>query len=397
MLDLSVLAQRRDGPLGIAVSGGGDSVALLLLLREWAQSTDLTVATVDHGLRAESAEEAAWVATLCQNMNLPHRTLKWMRPPETTGNLAEQARDARRQLLADWIVAEGGNTVCLGHTQDDVAETFLMRLSRGSGLDGLSAMRAVSERDGVTWLRPMLNAGRQGLRDYLRSIGQAWVDDPTNEDDSYTRARTRKALRVLQDLDIDPVKIAQTAQRLESSRRVLSAETAQLAQRCIHQTQYGELILSRLAFEQAAHVLQERLLRTVIAYFGGQAHTPRQQAVQRLHDCVMSRGATTLAGVQMRGDGGKCHFFREPAAVSPAITPQPAAIMWDHRWIISPLRADWHVAALGAAGLLQCDARPKGLRAVVAETLPAVWNGGCLVATPVLKPHDDITFRQKRL
>ncbi|WP_185804338.1 tRNA lysidine(34) synthetase TilS [Pontivivens nitratireducens] len=395
MLDHDVLSQRLHGPLGVAVSGGGDSVALLIALRDWANSREvaLKVATVDHALRSESAEEARWVGRLCRDLDLPHVVLNWHRAPDATGNLAEQARHARRTLLADWIVAEGGRTVVLGHTRDDLAETFLMRLARGSGLAGLSAMQAVSDGNGVRWLRPMLNTGRSDLRGFLTERNQTWHDDPSNEDDLYQRARTRKALAVLRGIDIDAGRIAQTAHRLRDSRIVVDRHVADLARNCLSQTRFGEIILSKIVFDQAPAILQQQLLRDILRYFSGSIHAPRFEAIVRLHGRILAGEASTLSGVQISGADRICRFSREPAFVPPMVAMNERRVIWDHRWTVSVLKPGYQLGPLGVEGVRQCGARPRGVRATTAHALPAIWDGDEVVATPVLKPRSDISFR----
>ncbi|MDZ7710725.1 MAG: tRNA lysidine(34) synthetase TilS [Roseovarius sp.] len=178
--------------LGVAVSGGSDSVALLHLLNDWrgAGGPDLRVATVDHGLRPEAADEAAQVSRLCGALGLAHDTLHWA-GQATRGNLPDQARRARYRLLAGWARRHGIADVAIGHTENDLAETFLMRLARGAGVDGLAAMRGHWQADGITFHRPMLALGREHLRDMLRARGQGWADDPTNTDPAYLRPQAR--------------------------------------------------------------------------------------------------------------------------------------------------------------------------------------------------------------
>ncbi len=130
--------QNETGPLGIAVSGGSDSLALLHLMVEWGRAP-LRCVTVDHRLRDASAEEAAQVAEICAALGIAHDTLTWD-GWDGQGNLAAEARRARYALLADWAVTHGLTGIALGHTQDDIAETLLMRLARRAGVDGLAAM-----------------------------------------------------------------------------------------------------------------------------------------------------------------------------------------------------------------------------------------------------------------
>jgi tRNA(Ile)-lysidine synthase len=207
-LDRLVPAKKPSGEppaLGVAVSGGGDSTALLVIAARWAHARGhaISAATVDHGLRAGSAAEAAGVAALCARLGIPHETLRAGNLRDAGGNLAAAARDARFALLGGWARAQGLSAVLLGHTMDDQAETVLMRLARGSGAEGLSAMQAVLERAGVVWLRPLLGARRAALREVLRAEGISWVEDPSNEDAQYDRVKARQALAALAPQGID--------------------------------------------------------------------------------------------------------------------------------------------------------------------------------------------------
>ena len=166
---LAALVRAAFGPeppdkLGVAVSGGGDSTALLVLLDDWRRDggPELAVATVDHGLRPEAAAEAAEVAALCGRLGVPHETLAWRW--DGKGNLSDAARRGRLRLIAGWANGRGIGMVAQGHTADDQAETFLMRLARGSGVDGLAAMAARRTAEGVAWVRPLLQVRRGEFR-----------------------------------------------------------------------------------------------------------------------------------------------------------------------------------------------------------------------------------------
>lgn len=198
--------------LGVAVSGGGDSLALLHLMHDWARAngSDLRAVTVDHGLRAAAPGEAAQVARLCADLGLPHDTLHWT-GWDQSGNLQAEARRARYRLMAGWARGHDLQAVALGHTLDDQAETVLMRLARGSGVDGLSAMAGRRDDLGMRWLRPLLAIRRDDLRAFLSGLGVDWVDDPSNADTRFDRIKTRQALAQLAGLGIDAEGLADTA------------------------------------------------------------------------------------------------------------------------------------------------------------------------------------------
>ena len=171
------------GAIGVAVSGGSDSMALLVLADAFAKKHGFSIqaATVDHGLRAEAGEEAAKVASFCAERAIGHTTLHWS-DWDGSGNVQSEARQARYGLLTQWAVSQKINVVLLGHTMDDQAETFLMGLARGSGVDGLSGMPVLKDR---LFRRPLLEIKRTDLRRMLEEQDIGWSDDPSNDDTRY--------------------------------------------------------------------------------------------------------------------------------------------------------------------------------------------------------------------
>ncbi|GGI20125.1 tRNA lysidine(34) synthetase TilS [Bradyrhizobium guangdongense] len=193
-----LFAEFKSAPaLVLAVSGGPDSVALMWLAARWrrslARGPELNVVTVDHGLRTEAAREAREVKRLATELGLAHRTLRWRGAKPTTG-LPAAAREARYRLLAQAARSAGASHVLTAHTRDDQAETLLMRLLRGSGIAGLSAMARLSMRDGIVLARPLLDVPKSQLIATLKRARIGFVEDPTNRDASFTRPRLRALL-----------------------------------------------------------------------------------------------------------------------------------------------------------------------------------------------------------
>jgi tRNA(Ile)-lysidine synthase len=199
--DLDALVAR-EARVGIAVSGGPDSLALLLLAAE-ARSGNIEAATIDHGLRAEAHEEAAMVGRLCERLGIPHSTLtaRWNDVPETA--IQERARQQRYKLLGYWAEERGLAALATAHHADDQAETLLMRLARGSGVRGLAAMRRRSVAPGshVPLIRPLLGWRRSELEQVCAEAGLYPVADPSNLDERFERVRVRRALSDLDWLD----------------------------------------------------------------------------------------------------------------------------------------------------------------------------------------------------
>jgi tRNA(Ile)-lysidine synthase len=208
----------------LAVSGGPDSVALMWLAARWrralARGPRLFAVTVDHGLRAEAAAEAREVKRLARTLDLPHRTMRWSDAKPKTG-LPAAARDARYRLLVRAAHARGATHILTAHTSDDQAETLLMRMLRGSGIAGLSAMARLSERNGVLLARPFLNVSKSRLIATLKRAKITYADDPTNRDLGFTRPRLRALMPALAAEGGDTRNLTRLASRLARANAAL--------------------------------------------------------------------------------------------------------------------------------------------------------------------------------
>src|ERR1700710_1225058 len=201
----------------LAVSGGPDSSAMMWLAARWRRvlkrGPQLIAVTIDHGLRSEAAREAREVKRLAKNLDLPHRTLRWSGAKPKTG-VPAAARDARYRLLAKAARAAGATHVLTAHTQDDQAETLLMRMARGSGIAGLAAMARQSRREGVVLARPLLRIPKTRLVATLKKAKVGFADDPTNRDANFTRPRLRAIMPALAAEGGDARNLARLASRL---------------------------------------------------------------------------------------------------------------------------------------------------------------------------------------
>lgn len=374
--------------LGIAVSGGGDSVALMHMAAEWGQGRTLMVATVDHGLRPESAAEARQVSRAARALDLPHATLVWQRGTET-GNLMANARDARLRLLAGWARRNRLSAVLLGHTADDQAETLLMRLARGSGIDGLASMAEWRDRFGVRWLRPMLGAGREDLRDWLTARGIGWADDPSNENEDFDRIRIRKAIGAM---GLDIAALARAANHIGEARDALSHYAAHAARDAVAHN--GSLILTRRAYLDAPPEIRRRLIVAACRWITGADYPPRRTTVLHALNAIATGHRVTLDGALIEPAGDRIRLVREAAAALRA--PDSDGGTWDNRWKISGLKAGQHVAALGLGQVARVKWRLSGLGRDEAAATPAVWEGERLVAAPLIRPHPPFEVRPVR-
>jgi tRNA(Ile)-lysidine synthase len=376
--------------IGVAVSGGSDSLGLMVLLADWARlsGTCIRVATVDHGLRPAAAAEAALVARHAARLGLEHDVLTW-RDWDGRGNLQAMARAARFALLRDWAALHGLTHVCLGHTLDDQAETVLLRLARGSGVDGLSAMaRARRDPDGPVWLRPLLGARRTDLRALLQQRGFGWIDDPSNTDLRFDRVKLRQALRDGPLAGLDPTRLSETASRMRAAATVLQQVAHDAACRCLT-VDHGAIGMDLEVYGALQDDTRWRLLSAAICRVSGQIYRPRLKALQQCEAQALAGRRHVLGGCLLSQRRGVLWVDREPAALAGLTAPVPGA--WDRRWQIDgPAMPGLHMAALGSDGLAQRPGwRKAGLRRTPLLTAPGVWDGARLVAAPSLPESID--------
>jgi tRNA(Ile)-lysidine synthase len=282
-----------DARIGIAVSGGPDSLALLLLAHA-ARPNRIEAATVDHGLRPESAAEAAMAADLCGQLGVAHRTLlaDWPEPP--TANVQASARAMRYRLLNQWAIERGLAAVATAHHADDQAETLLMRLLRGSGVGGLGGTRrkrALSEE--VLLVRPLLGWRKSELEALVSGAGLSPVDDPSNRDPKHDRSRIRQLLRSAEWLD--PARLAASAAAIRDADEAIDWALAPLIESRIRQD--GDaVVIDPLDLPRE---LRRRLLLAAFAELA--APVPRGAELMHALDQLAAGETVTLSGLKLQG------------------------------------------------------------------------------------------------
>lgn len=279
--------------IGIAVSGGPDSLALLLLAHA-ARPGKIEAATVDHGLRQESAQEAAMVADLCARLNVAHKVLlaDWPQPP--SANLQAAARTMRYRLLNDWAIDRQLSGVATAHHADDQAETLLMRLARGSGVAGLGGSRTrrrLSEQ--VALVRPLLGWRKKELASLMQEAGLTPVDDPSNRDAKHDRTRARELLEMTDWLD--PARLALSASAIHDADVAINWALAPLIESRI--SREGELL-----FVDPADLPREFKRRLLLAAFAElAAQQARGPELMRVIEALDAGKTVTLSGLRLVG------------------------------------------------------------------------------------------------
>jgi tRNA(Ile)-lysidine synthase len=421
-------------PLAIAVSGGPDSVALMHLVAGWLNAgarpyrvpgaaPPVLVLTVDHGLRPESAEEARWVEVEAAQLQLAHVTLRWEGAKPKTG-IQEAARKARLALVSAYVANEPlpvPREVLLAHHRDDQAETLLMRLARGSGIDGLAGMREIETR---TWLRlghpveeislffrrPLLTVAKDRLIATLEASGARFLVDPSNQNPEFERVRLRQVRPQLEALGLTNEHLAHTVGRLASVQNALERASQHVARRAvaIHEGAYAGVDLAQL--NEASAELALRVVRSLVDAFGGQEEPVRLSQIEALMDRLVGRaspagGTMTLGGCivervksdarEPTGRGEQLRIYREPGRHGlPRVTLEPGGgWFWDRRFYVSAaptFEGPVQVAALNREQLAAVRRRVRDrfsleLTPRAAVTLPAFWRCDQLLAVPHLQ------------
>ena len=282
--------------LGLAVSGGSDSLAMLYLCKEWAELNKVTLkcVTVDHQLRKEALMEAKTVAAHCSELGIKHDIVKWTHKDNFNGNLSDLARSARYRLINEW--RKDIKYVLIGHTQNDQIETFLMNLKRGSGIDGLKGMAAVSKRpEGYFILRPLLNTKRESLKQFLRVRNIEWLSDPSNSNEEFERIVQRKTWELLKSKGFSESRVELAAQHMQRAHHALNQMLP------IHFNQIGkqeltDLFLQYDGFFSLADEFQVRLISAIVMWNVSSQYRPRFKAVLNVLKQIKSKKTAVLGG-----------------------------------------------------------------------------------------------------
>lgn len=369
----------------VACSGGGDSVALLHVAVDIFGARFVHCVSVNHNLRPEAETEAMFVARTCADLGVSHEVCDWHWDGQ--GNLQAAARQGRRDLLSQAAETHNCGLIWLGHTRDDQAETVLMRLARGSGVDGLAGMALRDDRVE----RPLLDISRKELRDALREDGIGWMEDPSNQDIRFDRVRARKLLQELGNLGLSQERLLKTARMMQAEAEVLAHAATDWAKTNVTD-RGGDLLIGVEAMQSAPSALVERVVARAIQWFSGAPYKPRHDALQRWMAQSLGGQRSTLSGVLATREPDHLRLSREVSACGHLEVNLGAiaeVIGWDHRWCISPPKGAeraFTIQALGEDIAQIPDWRTVNLPRGSLMATPAIWHGNTLIAAPVAQP-----------
>jgi tRNA(Ile)-lysidine synthase len=376
----------------------------MFLARDWCKAQGLPAPlalTVDHGLRPDSAKEAATVAKWAKTARVPHNGLTWA-GDKPAQNLQAAAREARYRLIGDHMRANGITILLTGHTLDDQAETFLLRLARGSGLDGLAGMAPVApyplaQYSELTLARPLLGFPHARLTATLKAMDHDWIADPSNENDRFARVQLRNLMPSLAAAGLTPQRLAAAAANLRRAREAVDDAVAHLIAASAELSPCGYALVDAARFSAAPAEVALRALARLIEALGGGEYPPRfEQTETALAWVTGAQGprGRTFGGCRLeRRAGGRILVAREEASLARETPPQAIApgetVLWDRRFMVTL------VATQGASELRHLG--PEGVKALgegarlppvephlIAATTPGLWRRGRLLAAPAL-------------
>jgi tRNA(Ile)-lysidine synthase len=400
--------------IAVGVSGGPDSLALMILADRWARERDGQAwgLIVDHRLRPESAAEAETVGRWLAGRGIPHAVLAWAGEKPATG-IQEAARDARYRLLGDWCAAHGCLHLLTAHHRDDQAETYLIRRRAGSGVDGLAGMSALRELPQLRLVRPLLGVAKTRLAAFLDAERQPYVQDPSNRNPAFERARLRLALgaaaaslpRLVYGEGVGPAPRAWEGEG-QVTAEILTEIRGHAALRIAREKELAALLARAVSLHPAgfavvepgpiasAGELGDRALDRVVAVLGGGRYPMRGERLRRLREAFADppMRPRTLGGNRFVAWRGRVLVLREPArTASPVLLAPGMSMVWDHRFFATlPINAPGPVTvgALGTAGIVflgrDAIAPDNPLPRLVYPMLPAIWDAERLIAVPHL-------------
>lgn len=377
-------------------------MALCLLARDWAlaEGKHLTALTVDHGLRAGSAREVSQVARWLAERGVEHVALTW-EGEKPAGNIQASARAARYALMEAWCTRQNVCCLMLAHHLEDQAETFLLRLGRGSGVYGLSGMEASVKPfvPGAPWrLRPLLAVPKARLGATLDQWGQSWIEDPSNESVAFTRVRARKLKGALASIGLTPERLGETARHLARARSLLEDEADGLLAGCAVLRPGGYCLVDAAALTGAHAEVGMRALARLMMVVRGAEYPPRFARLERLWSRLHSNaldGGATLLGCRVKPaavEGYDTVIFREARGLGgPVEADTSKSAVWDGRYHVrlenfggsGPIYLD----ALGGDGWRCIKEKTPGLvypriPAAAQQTALGLWDSQGLLAAP---------------
>ncbi len=389
-----------DKPIALAVSGGPDSTAMMQIaaLSKKLKNNNVTVIVVDHGLREESKNEANIVGQNAKLLGFKFKILKWDGVKPKT-RIQEIARKTRYKLMTSWCKKKGIEKLFLAHHLDDQVETFLMRLGKGSGVDGLAVMNYVTEISSLKLVRPFLEIPKTRFIKILSITNLEWISDPSNFNSDYKRSRIRKILPILSKEGINSKQIGLVIKRMRSAKDALNTQTNILLKKYLSNVDNVAYFLNKeLLKDVKEKEILLRVLEKIFMNISGSIYPPRRNKLENIISWILKNNnikAKTLTGVVVRKRKSELIFYREPDDCYKSVNIRPLTSRyscWDDRFFLKANKSnDLQIRALGDVGIKilkeEKILKRQGFQNVPLsawKTVPGVWSKKRLISVPTL-------------
>ena len=391
-------AQIIDSKIAIAVSGGVDSMVLMNLAKEsdFLNDKNVFILVVDHGLRAESKQEAESVKKEAKKLGFPTRILKW-KGPKPNKRIQEEARNKRYSLLINFCRENNINNLYLAHHLDDQIETFLFRMFRGSGLQGLTSFSSSYERNGLTLIRPLIDTPKSELISYARRKKINWVEDPSNENQKYDRVKLRKVLPLIYKEGFDKKVFLKSVKKLRLANQALDQITKEFVLQYVIINKNISVFIKQELFLTAPEDVQLRVLQNTIRIFSGERYySPNYLKILNLMNWARNDNdisAKTLGGTIFRKRKGGLILYKEVKKlndIKPIKLSKSKYKAWDNRFLIKINKSvKGEISYLGNEGVKILKSKKilgkkgfNGIPLTALYSIPAMWDGKRLISAP---------------
>ena len=387
--------------VALAISGGPDSMALALLMKDWGQTNNVRLKAfiVDHSLRATSASEAERTRVQLESLAIPAKVLVWEHAP-IASRIHILARKARYELLTSACRAEGINSLFLAHQKEDQAETILMRIAKGSGIDGLSGIAAESEQNGIKFLRPFLSFSKERLIATCQAAKITFVSDPSNQSEKFARGRLRRVMPLLADEGLTVERLCDLGARAKDAKEALDYMTGELLRTASDRNLAGVIRIERKALISAPRAIALRALATCLQSIHHEDYGPEQLSLMRLLEELFLPTAMTprtLHGSLLSLTEKHVIIMREYSVIKSELSVETGdEVIWDGRWQVKlnalPTHKTYTLRSLGNPPHNILDKCAPQLRDLVPQgraraSLPTLWHEENLFLIPSLTTY----------
>ena len=371
--------------LGLAVSGGSDSLAMLYICNDWAleKKVKLHCITVDHKLRSESSKEAELVADHCNGLGINHEIVEWEHERNIRGNLSDLARSARYELIGKW--RKRLSFVLVGHTQNDQIETFFMNLKRGSGIEGLSGMPVSFKRpEGYFILRPLIHSSRESLQQFLKEKNISWVSDPSNLNEDFERISQRKTWEILKSKGFSESRIELTAAHMrrahDALRQMLPIQFEQIGKQ-----ELTDLFWDYNAFIALPEEFKFRLISSAVMWNGNLHYRPRFKAVLDVSQNISEKRTAALGGAIFYHHAGNIRITAELKSLRDIAVNCSIGAVWRNIWEVKIEIKNCYIAPIGINGNNQLTKRQRSIMPYLSRIIqPGIFLKEKLLLAPTL-------------